>query len=280
MSACGDRTCVANSAGDAHRKPEQIKMRMKRVLLAGETFTLLQSAVAGYSVGQSSRHANGATHFMAAVRANNFSIEQLPSERCEEDFPRTVEALQDYAAVILSDIGALTLLFTPESRQGHISVDRLRVLRDYVESGGSLMMAGGYTSYQGMDGQARFHDTPVEDCLPIICLPHSDGIEAPEGLVPSVVASHPIVESAPSKWPPVLGMNRVTLRTSPDTTLIAEAEYRGCHLPILAVREFGAGRTLAFTTDIGPHWMSQQFLASRWYGDLMGGMVKWLCREL
>jgi uncharacterized membrane protein len=253
---------------------------MKRVLLAGETFTLVQSAVSGFSVGQSGRYANGATHFMAAMNGANIAVEQLPSERCEEDFPRTLEMLKDYAAVVLSDIGALTLLFTPESRQGRVSVNRLNLLRDYVERGGSLMMAGGYASYQGMDGLARFHDTPVEDCLPVTCLPHSDGIEAPEGLVPMAVASHPIVQSAPAKWPPVLGMNRVIVRTTPDTTLIAEAEYRGGRLPILAVRQFGAGRTLAFTTDIGPHWMSQQFLASKWYGDLMRGMVRWLCREI
>jgi uncharacterized membrane protein len=256
------------------------EMSMKRVLLAGETFTLVQAAASGYSVGQSSRYANGATHFLAAMQGTNFAIEQLPSERCEADFPRTLEALQGYSAVILSDISALTLLFTPESRQGNVSVNRLRLLCDYVEKGGSLMMAGGYTSYQGMEGQARFHETPVEDCLPVICLPHPDGIEAPEGLWPTVVAAHPIVSAAPSTWPPVLGMNRVIVRTTPDTTLIADAEYRGRRLPILAVREFGAGRTLAFMTDIGPHWMSQLFLASNWYGDLMRGMVRWLCREL
>lgn len=252
---------------------------MKRVLLAGETFTLVQAAVSGFSVGQSSRYANGAKHFLAAMQGTNFVIEQLPSERCEGDFPQSLEALQDYSAIILSDIGALTLLFTPESRQGHVSVNRLRLLCDYVDKGGSLMMAGGYTSYQGIDGQARFHETSVEDCLPVICLPHPDGIEAPEGLLPTVVTSHPIVAGAPSTWPPVLGMNRVIVRTTPDTTLIADAEYRGHRFPILAVRQFGAGRTLSFMTDIGPHWMSRQFLGSSWYGDLMRSMVRWLCRE-
>jgi uncharacterized membrane protein len=254
-------------------------MSMKRLLLAGETFTFVQTAASGLSVGLSSRYANGATEFLTAMQGTSFAVEQLPSERCEADFPQSLEVLKGYSAIILSDVSALTLLFTPESRQGHVSVNRLRLLCDYVVSGGSLMMAGGYTSYQGMDGRAHYHETPVEDCLPVICLPYSDALEAPEGLLPNVVTSHPIVAAAPSIWPPVLGLNRVIVRTAGDTTLIADAEYCGHRLPLLAVREFGAGRTLAFMTDIGPHWMSKRFLASSWYGDLMRGMMRWLCRE-
>jgi len=254
-------------------------MSMKRLLLAGETFTLVQTAVSGLSVGQSSRYVNAATHFLAAMQGTNFAVEQLPSERCEAEFPRTLEELRGYSAVILSDVGALTLLFTPESRQGHVSVNRLDLLCDYVRTGGSLMMAGGYISYQGMDGHARYHGTAVEDCLPVTCLPHSDGLETPEGLFPTVVAPHSIVAGAPAEWPPILGLNEAIARTTPDTVVVATVDYRGRRLPVLAVREFGAGRTLAFMTDIGPHWMSQRFLASSWYGDLMHGMMRWLCRD-
>ena len=253
---------------------------MKTVLLAGETFTLAQAAISGYTAGISGRYANGALHFLAAIEGSNIRVEQLPSERCEYEFPRTLEALKAFDAVIISDISALTLLFTPESRDGQVSVNRLVLLNDYVRQGGSVMMAGGYTSFQGMDGQARYHGTPLEECLPVICLPHSDGLEAPEGLTPSVVVRHCIVASLPVTWPPVLGLNRVQLRSGDDVTLIAEAAYRGQRYPLLAVRAFGAGRTLAFMTDIGPHWMSRVFLASATYADLMRNMLRWLCREI
>jgi uncharacterized membrane protein len=253
---------------------------MKSVLLAGETFTLAQVAISGYTAGISGRYSNGALHFLAAMEGANIRIEQLSSERCEAEFPRTLEALKVVDAIILSDISALTLLFTPESREGNVSVNRLALLCDYVAQGGSVMMAGGYTSFQGMDGQARYHGTPLEECLPVICLPHSDGLEAPEGLTPNVVAHHPIAAALPETWPPILGLNKVQLRAGADTTLIAEAAYRGTRYPLLAVRAFGAGRTLAFMTDIGPHWMSQPFLASGSYVKLMQGMVRWLCREL
>jgi uncharacterized membrane protein len=253
---------------------------MKRILLAGETFTIAQSAISGMSVAQSSRYANGATQFLAATQETNVAIEQLPSERCELDFPRSLEALEAYAAVILSDVGALSLLFTPETRNGEVSINRLALLCEYVRLGGSLMMAGGYTSFQGMDGQARYHDTPIEDCLPVRCSPHSDGLEAPEGLSPNVVRVHPIVATLPTIWPPILGLNKVNMRDEAGSALIAEVSYRGRRYPLLAVREFGAGRTLAFMTDIGPHWMSQPFLANENYRRLMRGMVNWLCREI
>lgn len=251
---------------------------MKKVLLAGETFTLVQSAVAGVTLGHSSRYANGATYFLAAMEGSDIAIEQMPSERCEIEFPLTLEAMKDYSAIIISDVSALTLLLTPEARTGHIGPNRLALLNDYVRQGGSVMMAGGYTSFQGMDGSARYHGTPLEECLPVICLEHTDGLEAPEGLTPRVVASHPVLAQLPMEWPPVLGLNRVKLRTDTDTQLLAEVSYRGRHFPLLAVRSFGQGRTLAFMTDIGPHWMSHQFLESKTYKQLMQAMLGWLCR--
>ncbi len=98
--------------------------KIKRVLLAGETFTLMQSAGAGFTRFNSGSYANGAEHFLKVFEGSNISIEQLPSERCERQFPRTLAELQAYDAIILSDISALTLLMTPESRAGEVSVNR------------------------------------------------------------------------------------------------------------------------------------------------------------
>jgi uncharacterized membrane protein len=64
---------------------------MKRLLLAGETFTFVQTAASGLSVGLSSRYANGATQFLAAMEGTSFAVEQMPSERCEADFPRVLK---------------------------------------------------------------------------------------------------------------------------------------------------------------------------------------------
>ena len=74
--------------------------------MAGETFTFVQTAASELSVGLSNRYANGATQFLAAMQDTSFAIEQLPSERCEADFPRSLEVLKGYSAIILSDVSA------------------------------------------------------------------------------------------------------------------------------------------------------------------------------
>ena len=42
-------------------------------------------------------------------------------------------------------------------------------------------MVGGYYSFQGINGGARYHGTPVEEVLPVEILPYDDRIEVPEG---------------------------------------------------------------------------------------------------
>ena len=247
----------------------------KRILLAGETFVLTQRVTVGYDLSGSGSYANGATHFLAALRDGGFVVDQLPSERCEAEFPSSFEALDQYDAVVLSDIGALSLLYTASTRAGHPGINRLVVLHDWVQRGGGMMMAGGYLSFQGMSGTARYHGTPLEECLPVNCLPHSDGLEAPEGMLPRILIDHPISQGLPETLPPILGLNRVLVRPSQECAMIAGAAYRGHHYPLLAIRNFGKGRTLAWTTDIGPHWMSQAFLASPAYAKLMVAMVGW-----
>lgn len=250
---------------------------MKPILLAGETFFVTSTVAKGYDVGSSAALANGAGRFIAALATQDIPVHQIGGERCETEFPRTLAALDAYAAVVLSDIGALSLLLTPEARQGFPGVNRLDLLRQWVAAGGALMMAGGYTSFQGMDGMARFSDTPVEDCLPVECLPYPDGLEAPEGLrVDLRDARHPIFAGLPADWPPIMGLNKVKPRLADDSQVLAVCTYRGTSHPLLAARRYGKGRTLAWTTDIGPHWLSRSFLDWPYYDTLMTNLVGWV----
>lgn len=254
---------------------------MKPILLAGETFMVTSTVAKGYDVSSSATLVNGAGRFITALTNAGVGVTQIGGERCEAEFPRTLEALSAFSAVVLSDVGALSILLTPETRQGLPGVNRLEVLRQWVHSGGGVMMAGGYGSFQGMDGMARFHETPLEDCLPVECLPYSDGLEAPEGLsAEMLMGEHPIVANVAAPWPPILGMNKVVARTGDDTQLLALAEHYGRRHPLLAARNYGLGRTLAWTTDIGSHWLSRPFLNWDGYDRLMTNMVRWIARDL
>ena len=254
---------------------------MKPVLLAGETFHVTSFAAKGYEVGASSRYSNGAERYIKGLAAHDIAVVQIGGERCESEFPTTMDALAAYSAVVLSDVGALSLLYTPETRAGRRSVNRLALLREWVEKGGALMMAGGYCSFQGIDGLAMFRGTAVEECLPVECFPGPDGLEAPEGLDPIIdEPHHSILAGLSSPIPYVLGMNRVAARGGVETKTLIHCGHRNGQMPLLSVREYGAGRTLVWMTDIGPHWLSQDFMQWPGYDLLMANMIRWLTREI
>lgn len=247
------------------------------VLLAGETFAVTTSVATGGDVLTSATTINGASAFNAALAAAGITVTQIGGDRCAAEFPDSLDALAGYAGVVISDVGALTLLVTPDARAGRVGINRLEVLKAYVESGGGLMLAGGYMGFQGMFGTARFHDTPVEDVLPIRCLPYSDGMEVPQGLEATIVKpAHPILAGIEEPWPPILGMNKLDLRRDGSSQLLATCRCRGTDWPLLSIRKYGRGRTVAWATDIGPHWLSQDFLNWSHYGRLMANIIRWL----
>ena len=174
--------------------------------------------------------------------------------------------------MILSDIGSNTLLLHPDTAvRGRRTPNRLATIRAWVEAGGGLAMAGGYLSFQGLDGRARFRGTDVEAVLPAEIDPWDDRVEKPEGFTPEAVApDHPILAGIEGEWPALLGYNRFRLK--PDATLLA----RFGDDPILAVRDAGAGRTLAWASDIGPHWCPEEFAAWDGYRRLWTQAVAWL----
>ena len=251
-----------------------------KVLLAGETFLATTTVAAGGDAITSASWSNGALAFTAALAAAGIAVTQIGGEHCGTDFPRTLAELEGYDAVILSDVGALTLLMTPDAKGGKVGPNRLELLKAYVAAGGGLMLAGGYMGFQGMFGTARFADTAVEDVLPVRCLPYGDGLEVPEGLAATLLdTSHPILAGIDGPLPPILGLNKLEFRGDDASSLLAVCQYRGKDWPLLAVRAYGKGRSVIWSTDIGPHWLSGAFLDWRLYGPLMANIVRWLCHN-
>ncbi|WP_421989314.1 glutamine amidotransferase [Roseococcus sp.] len=247
-----------------------------KVLLAGESWMSSATHVKGFDQFQSVTFHTGADPLLALLRERGFEVTFMPSHEAQRDFPQTADALAAYDAVILSDIGANTLLLHPDTwLNSKRTPNRLIALRDYVEAGGALLMFGGYLSFQGINGSARYRGTAVETVLPVTCHPYDDRIEVPEGFTPVVTgaAGHPILAGLGGEWPPLLGFNEVIARDDAEVLATVSSGYGA--LPLLATRRHGKGRTVVWTSDVGPHWLPPEFVAWEGYGRLFEQMIAW-----
>lgn len=245
---------------------------MSKVLLAGESWINAATDYKGYDAFPHAQLEVGCARLLEVLAAAGHDVTHLPSHLVATDFPETVEKLDAYDVVILSDIGANSLLLPPVVfSQGQRFPNRLKVLAEWVRRGGGLMMAGGYLSFQGFQAKANYHDTPIEAVLPVEILPYDDRVETPEGVEGELTnIPHEITAGLAVRWPALLGYQKLTAK--PDANVLATVEG----WPLLAVRSEGAGRTLAYASDISPHWAPEEFMIWPGYQRLFDQAVTWL----
>ncbi|HHY49387.1 MAG TPA: cytoplasmic protein [Alphaproteobacteria bacterium] len=242
-----------------------------RVLIAGESWTVHSIHQKGFDSFTTTEYAEGVRWLREALEAGGLDVTYMPSHVAARDFPATAEALAAYDCVMLSDIGANTLLLHPETfTRSKVLPNRLHALRDYVARGGGLVMIGGYMTFQGIDGKARYAGSAVEEALPVTMLRQDDRMEEPQGAIPHVSEpDHPTVAGLEGAWPALLGYNFVAAK--PDATVVARVGGD----PLLVVGSYGKGRSVAFTSDCGPHWAPPPFVAWSGYAKLWQGIANW-----
>lgn len=247
-----------------------------KVLLVGESWVTSETHYKGFDQFGSVRFVSGAKPLKDALEGSDFKLDYMTAHEAAEDFPFEIEALKKYDIIILSDIGANTFLLSSAVWTRSETVpNRLRLLKQWVEEGGNLMMIGGYFSFQGIDARAKWRKTAVEDVLPVTCFPWDDRIEIPEGAVAELVRpDHPSVAGLTGEWPPLLGVNEVEVRDNAE--VIAKLpDDQGGH-PLLVLGSYGKGRTAAWTSDMSPHWLSPSFCSWEGYGKLWRNILAWL----
>jgi uncharacterized membrane protein len=165
-------------------------------------------------------------------------------------------------------------------------------LRDYVRSGGGFAMLGGEQSF----GEGRYGSTALADVLPVEPV---EGLGlAEEDLRPRLTPEgrrHPVTSLAglegqsDAAWAalpalPLLNRTRA-LPAETGARVLLEAPsvpVLGRAAPVVAVREVGAGRTLAVTTDSSWFW---GYLAAEEGGNLRAyqrfwnAALRWLVRD-
>lgn len=215
------------------------------------------------------------THLVAALEENGHEVTRMQSHVAYSDFPETAEALQEYDAVILSDIGHDTLVTYPGERRMRVPMgpNRLKEIVRYVESGGGLIFCGGYFTYQGHYGKGRWYGTPVAGILPLEVLPlPDDRVEAPEGApIYDIDVKHPITSGIDWSDPPIFMGYNLTGGPQNGGRLLGRI---GEDAPLMAAGEHGAGRVLAMVADPAPHWGSD-FVRWPHYGKFWSQAVAW-----
>jgi uncharacterized membrane protein len=252
-------------------------MARTRVLLVGESWMSAATHYKGFDQFSSTTFHLGAEPLVAALKDGPFELDYMPAHEAVQRFPFTTDGLAPYRVVILSDIGANSLLLPQEVwMHGRTMPNRVRLIRDWTSAGGGLVMVGGYLSFQGFEGKAFWHRSAVEEALPVDCLPYDDRIEMPEGMVAEIVKpDHPILAGLPGPWPALLGMNEVRVKARAGVEVLARASAdQGGH-PLLVAGPFGQGRSVAWTSDIGPHWLPAAFSDWQGYGRLWSNMLAW-----
>jgi len=242
----------------------------KRVLIAGESWTVHSIHQKGFDSFTTTEYSEGVKWLKAALEAGGWTVDFQPSHVAARDFPYTPEDLAAYDVVILSDIGANTLLLHPETfTKSKVLPNRLHSIRDYVARGGGFVMVGGYLTFQGIDAKGQYAGTAIEDILPVTLSRFDDRVESPQGVTPKVVLSHDTVAAVNGDWPDMLGYNRVTPKDGGNIVVTVGED------PLLVTGTYGQGRTVAFTSDCGPHWAPPPFVEWSGYAPLWQGIVDW-----
>ena len=143
-------------------------MAKTSVLLAGESWVSAATHFKGFDQFGSVTFHLGSEPLVAALKDSDIDLAYMPSHEAQTAFPASLEALSAYDVVVLSDIGSNTLLLHPDTWiKSQRTPNRLNLIRDFVRAGGGLMMVGGYYSFQGINGGARYHGTAIEEVLPV-----------------------------------------------------------------------------------------------------------------
>ena len=105
----------------------------KRVLFAGESWMSFTTHVKGFDTFYTSVYETGEKFLKAALEEGGYDFTFMPNHLAMEEFPFTMEELKKYDLLVLSDIGANTLLLPGATfSRSEMMPNRCNLIRDYV----------------------------------------------------------------------------------------------------------------------------------------------------
>ena len=130
-------------------------------------------------------------------------------------------------------------------------------------------MVGGYLTFAGIEGKARWAGTPVEAALPVTMQTQRRSRRGPRGCRAGGAPAGPSHRGRlPAEWPALLGYNRVAAKAGADVVVAVGDD------PLIVAGAYGRGRGVAFTSDCGPHWCPPPFVDWAGYAPMWQQLVR------
>lgn len=254
-------------------------MEKIKVLYIGDSEIVVSKYLLGVDVlEQSNFNDNGKFFREAMEQYENIDVVHINPHDVPLQFPKTPEELDKYNVLILSDVGYNSMIFYPGLKPPYeypLGPDRVKMVKEFVKKGGGFIMVGGYVSFSGCNGVARYHGTYIEEVLPVNIFPYDDRVEITDGFIFNVInTDHQITSGIPwntAKFT-LCGYNKLVLKEGAKLL----AEYNGD--PFIACGKYKKGRTAVFASDFAPHWAGD-FIDWEYYPQFWAQMVSWLAKK-
>ncbi|SQJ36808.1 Putative cytoplasmic protein [Salmonella enterica] len=245
-----------------------------KVLFIGESWHIHMIHSKGYDSFTSSKYEEGATWLLACLKKGGVSVDYMPAHTVQIAFLESVDDLNRYDVIVISDIGSNTFLLQNDTfYQLRIKPNALELIKEYVRNGGGLLMIGGYLSFMGIEAKANYKNTTLAEVLPVVMPDGDDRVEKPEGVYAQVEKpEHPVIKGF-SDYPPFLGYNQAVAKENTAVVLTINND------PLLVFGEYHHGKTACFMSDCAPHWGTQQFMAWPFYTDLWINTLKFIAKR-
>ena len=188
----------------------------------------------------------------------------------ETGYPKRKEDLFRFEAVIFGDIEA-----------GYFSAEQLKMTDEFVrERGGGFLMLGGVNAFN----LGSYQGSIVEKMLPVTLESAPTAYDNRElRLLPTALGLlHPILHQTEDSvknrniWrdaPPLIGINPLK-GVKPGAVLLASDSVK--QQPLLAVQNYGAGRTAAFATGGSWRWRMSIPLENEIHEKFWKQLIRWL----
>src|ERR1700730_6943959 len=96
-------------------KPSGKMSKIIKILLAGESWTTQTTHIKGIDSFTQWGYGTGEKWIKEALEESGMEVRHLPNHEAIENFPSSVQSLDQYDCLILSDIGTNTLLLHPNT---------------------------------------------------------------------------------------------------------------------------------------------------------------------